>query len=316
MKRWLLAIGLCFPMLAGAFPERALTIVVGFPPGSGPDVAARMVATRLAAQLGQQVIVENRAGAGGTIGTAAVARAAPDGHTLVLGSASALTVSPGLYKNLPYDPVKSFTPIVQMLRGAFILSVRSDMPVKDLKGLVEYTRARAGKVNYGSSGNGTLHHLCVEMLKNATGASLTHIPYKGGPQNWVAFNGGEVDVICDSMPGPMATLKSGRARAIAVTGEQRLSILPEAGTFREQGVPEVDIVFWYGFLAPAGTPRPIVDRLNAEITTALKDPELLARYAAQNIDITPGTPAEFGELIARETAQYRQVITRAGITVD
>ncbi len=301
---------------AQEYPNRPIRLIVPFGPGGGSDYVGRLVAQKLTEQMGQTVVVDNRAGAASLVGTEIVARAAPDGYTLLLGSASALTVSPVLYKNLPYDPVKSFVPVIQMLRGPFILAVRSDLPVADLKELIEYAKQNKGRLNYGSSGNGSLHHLCAEMLKSAAGIEMTHVPYKGSPQSWAGLNGGEVELICDSMPGPLATLRSGRARAIAVTGEQRASILPAAATFREQGFPEIDIVFWYGILAPAGTPKPIVDRLNAALSAAFKEQDLIARYAQQGIEMFAGTAESFGSLIAGEAQQWRRIVSKLGISVD
>jgi tripartite-type tricarboxylate transporter receptor subunit TctC len=234
----------------------------------------------------------------------------------LLGSASSLTVAPALYKNVAFDPVKSFTPIIQMLRGAFILSVRSNLPVTDLKGLISYAKANPGKLNFGSSGNGSLHHLCIEMLESATGIKMTHVPYKGSPQNWMALNNGEVDLICDSMPNPIASLQSGRARAIAVTGDDRVSSMPQVPTFKEQGVPEVNIIFWYGFLAPAGTPAPIVDKLNAAFANVFRDPEVVQRYREQGIEMTTGKPEEFGTLVAREAKDWARIIKETGVQVD
>jgi tripartite-type tricarboxylate transporter receptor subunit TctC len=301
---------------SAAYPDRPITVVVGFPAGSAPDVAARIVTQKLAARLGQAIVVLNRAGAAGTIGTATVARATPDGYTLLFGSASGLTVGPALYKNLSYDPVKSFTPIIQMLRGPFILSVRADLPINNVQELVAYAKAQPSKLSYGSSGNGSLHHLCVEMLKSATGISIQHVPYNGSPANWMALNSGDVDLICDSMPNPIPTLQAGKARAIAVTGDNRVDILPETATFKEQGFPQINIDFWYGFLAPVGTPTEIVNKLNAEIAEVLKDPQIVSRYRAQSIEILRGTPQDFSRLIAREAAEWPTIIKKAGVRVD
>jgi tripartite-type tricarboxylate transporter receptor subunit TctC len=301
---------------AAAYPDKPITVIVGFPAGSAPDVAARLVTQKLATRLGQAVVVDNRAGAAGTIGAAAAARAPADGYTLLFGSASSLTVGPALYKNLSYEPVKSFSPVIQMLRGAFMLTVRADLPVNDLKELVAYAKERPGRLSYGSSGNGSLHHLCVEIFKSAAGVDITHVPYRGSPPNWLALNRGEVDMICDSMPNPIPTLQSGKGRAIAVTGEQRAEVVPKAGTFKEQGYPGVNIDFWYGFLAPAGTPAPVVSKLNAEIAAVLRDPEIVNRYKAQSIEILTGKPEEFGRLIAAEARMWPPVVEKAGVKID
>jgi len=307
-----------FPLVASAaYPEKAITVVVGFPAGSAPDVAARLVVNKLSARLGQPVLVENRVGAASTIATASVARAKPDGYTLLFGSASGLTVGPALYSNLSYDSVKSFTPVIQMLRGAFILAVRSELPVNDIKELVQYAKQNRGKMmTYGSSGNGSLHHLCIEMLKSATGVEAQHIPYRGSPPNWLAFHNGEVDMICDSMPNPIPALQAGKARAIAVTGDTRVDYVPNAATFKEQGLPQINIDFWYGFLAPAGTPPAVVDKLNFEIGEVLKDPEIVNRYKTQSIEILHEKPQDFGRLIEREFAEWPAIVKKAGVRID
>jgi tripartite-type tricarboxylate transporter receptor subunit TctC len=318
MKSLIIAITTALGSIAAlaAYPDKPITVVVGFPPGSAPDVAARVVTQKLSIRIGQPIVVENRSGAAGTIGAAAVARAPADGYTLLFGSASSLTVGPALYKNLSYDTVTSFAPVVQMLRGAFILTVRADLPVNDVKELVAYAKQRPGRLTYGSSGNGSLHHLCMEMFKSAAGVYITHIPFRGSPPNWLALNGGEVDMICDSMPNPIPTLQSGKGRAIAVTGERKVESLPKALTFKEQGYPTVNIDFWYGFLAPAGTPVDIVNKLNADITDVLKDSELVNRYRAQSIDIVPGKPEDFGRLLAAEVKFWPPIVNKAGAKID
>jgi tripartite-type tricarboxylate transporter receptor subunit TctC len=319
MKRWLcvLFLSLCPLAASAAYPEKPITVIIGFPAGSAPDVAARLVVQKLAPRLGQPVVVENRAGAAGTIGTAAVARAEPNGYTLLFGSASALTVGHALYKNPGFDPVKSFAPIIQILRGAFIFSVRSELPVNNIKELIQYSKQRPGQLTYGSSGNGSLHHLCVEMLKSATGIDVTHVPYRGSPQSWLALQTGEIDIICDSMPNPIPALQAGKARPIAVTGDKHLDLAPKAATFKEQGYPDVNIDFWYGFLAPAGTPAAIVEKLNTEIAAVLKDQEIINRYKEQGIEIlSTGKPQEFGRLIAREAVEWPAIVKKIGVRID
>lgn len=318
MKKLSLVLTLLFATFASvaAFPEKSITLVVGFPAGSAPDVAARVVSQKLSNRLGQPVVVENRVGAAGTIGAGFVARAPADGYTLLFGSASSLTVGPALYKNLTYDTNKSFAPIIQMLSGAFILTVRADLPVNDLRELVLHAKERPGKLTYGSSGNGSLHHLCMEMFKSAASVDITHVPFSGSPPNWLAFNRGEIDMICDSMPNPIPTLQSGKGRAIGVTGDLRADIVPKAATFREQGFPSVNMDFWYGFLAPAGTPADVVNKLNAEIAAVLRDSEIVNRYKAQSIDIVAGKPEEFGRLLAAETKMWPPIVSKANAKVD
>jgi tripartite-type tricarboxylate transporter receptor subunit TctC len=318
MKRCLSLVLLCLsPLVAwAAYPEKPITVVVGFAAGSAIDTAARLTAQKLAGRLGQQVVVDNRAGAGSTIGTAAVARAAPDGYTLLFGSAAGLSVGPALYKNLGYDGVRSFAPVIQMLGGAFVLSTRSGLPVSDLKGLIAYAKQHPGKLSYGSSGVGTLHHLCVEMLKSATGLDIVHIPYKGSSASWLALMSGETDMICDAVPAAMSSVQAGKAKAIAVTGDRRVAVLPQVGTFKEQGFAEIGIEFWFGFLAPAGTPPAIVSQLNSAIAEVLKDPEIISRYQKEGYEVMRGPPEDLGRLIAREADAYAKVIDKAGVKLD
>ena len=317
MKRLLIAMltAMAAFTAAAAYPDKPITVLVGFPPGSAPDVAARLVTQKLGARLGQQVVVENRAGAAGTIAATALTRAPADGYTLMFGSSSTLSVAPALYKNLQYDPVK-LTPVVQMLRGGFILTVRADLPVQNLADLIAYAKDKPGTLTYGSSGNGSLHHLCMEMLKSSAGIEIRHVPFKGSPPNWLALNRGEVDMICDSMPNPIPTLQAKRGRAIAVTGDEKIAMLPNVATFKEQGHPAVDIVFWYGFVAPPNTPASVVEVLNREITAVLRDPDIISRHQAQSIEIAPGKPEDFGKLIAGEVKKWPPIIQKAGVKID
>ncbi|MDB5942597.1 MAG: LacI family transcriptional regulator [Ramlibacter sp.] len=301
---------------AWSFPTRPITLVVGFPAGSAPDIAARLLARKLSQRLGQSVVVDNKPGAAGTIAAAGVARAEPDGHTLLLALASANTLGPALYKNVRFDPNTSFAPIGQMVRGAFILSARSDLPVSDLKGLLAYAKKNPGQLAYGSSGNGSLHHLCMEMLKTATGIDVRHIPYKGSTANWQAMSTGEVDLTCDSMTNSTPALQAGRVRPLAVTGEARMESLPRVPTFREQGLPQVNVEFWYGLMAPALTPGAAVTALHAAMAAAVQDPEFVAYFRNQGIDIALSGPDDFARLIRREFGTYSELVQRVGAKID
>jgi tripartite-type tricarboxylate transporter receptor subunit TctC len=299
------------------YPSRRVTMIVPFPAGSGPDVYARIIAEKLAPRLGQPVIIENRPGAGGATGGRVVVKADPDGYTILFGSTSSVVVSPAVAKEAPFDPVTAFAPIIQVARGPFILSVRSDLPIHNLAELIDYAKKNPGKLNYGTSGPGSLHHLSTEMLKHATGINMVHIPYPGGAQSWTALQSGVVDVIFDSMPGPISALQNGKARAIAVTGQKRLGDLPgvalsKVPTFEEQGVKGVDVVFWFGILAPAGTPKPIVARLNADLAASINDPEVKARFLQQSIEAATGTVEAFTAFIAQQAAHWRDVVKMTG----
>ncbi|NBX90990.1 MAG: tripartite tricarboxylate transporter substrate binding protein, partial [Betaproteobacteria bacterium] len=275
---------------AQAFPTKPVTMIVPFPPGGSVDAVARQVAASLGQYLGQNVLVENKVGAGGTIGSGIAANAAPDGYTILLGTTSALGVSPALYKSVPYDSLKSFVPIIEVTRGPFVLSVKNDLPVSDLKGLIELAKKNPGKLNSGSAGQGSVHHLALEIFKQAAGLDIVHVPFKGGGPAWTALVGGQVDMLFDSMPGPL--MFQGRAKPIAVAGPQRLPGLPGVPTFAEQGFPAVQTVFFWAMLAPAGTPPDVVAKLNSALGQTLRDPVVKGEFAKQSMETSPGTSEE------------------------
>ncbi len=314
----LLAAALCLVPLSASgqsYPSRTITMLVPFPAGSGPDVYARLIGTKMAANLGQSVVIENRPGAGGAIGGRALARSEPDGYTIMFGSTSSVLIAPAIAKETPYDPVQAFAPVIQVARGPFILSVRSNLPINNLQEFIAYAKANPGKLNYGSSGIGSLHHLSTELLKHVAKINLTHIPYPGGAQSWTALQTDVVDLIFDSMPGPISSLQAGKARAIAVTGAKRLGSLAAAPmmaavpTFAEQGLPDVDVVFWFGIVAPAGTPADVVSRLNAAVTASIDDPSVKQRFAQQGIDAAANSPADFADVIQKGAVQWRNLVT-------
>lgn len=296
-----------------SYPTRPLAVLNGFPPGGATDIVLRQVAAKLSQRLGQQVVIENRPGAAGTIAASAVARAAPDGYTLLFGVAANLAVAPATMREPPYDPASAFSPIIEVSRGPYVWLVRSDVPAKDLKEFIGGLRRTPGRANYASPGQGSVHHLATEMLKRSTGVQMTHVPYKGGSAMAAALLSGEVQGMFDSPPAHLARIRAGKLRALAVTGSRRLASLPEVPTLGEQGLPELDVHSWWGFVGPAGLPRSIVARLNAEIASALADPELKATFAKLNIDATPGTAEEFGRFIAQESARWRQFVASSGL---
>ena len=301
---------------AQSFPSRSITILNGFPPGGSTDITLRQVAVRLGERLGQSVVVENRAGASGTIAAAAVARAQPDGHTLLFGVAANLAVAPALVKNAPYDPPKAFTPIIEIAHGPYLWWVNHRVPANNMREFIAWAQKNAGKVNIGSPGQGSVHHLALELLKQSTKLDLTHIPYKGGGAMFTGFLGGEFDAMFESMPSPLPHMKAGKIRPLAVTGTRRLPMLPDVPTLAEQGVPDVNVEFWWGFAGPAGLPRDIVTKLNAEIRRALEDPATKSAFEGWNIELSPGTPEAFGERIARESAYWKAFSARTGMKFD
>jgi tripartite-type tricarboxylate transporter receptor subunit TctC len=301
---------------AQAYPTKPVTLVNGFPPGAATDTISRQIASVLTRRLGQPVVVENRVGASGTIGAATVARAAPDGYTLLFGVLSNLIVGPASIKDIAYDPVQSFTPIVEIARGPYVLVVTQAVPARTLAEFTDYARKNPGKLNFGSVGPGSAHHFAGEMLKRAAGIQMVHIPYKGGGPAYAGLLGGEIQVLLDTMPGPQPHIKSGALRALAVTGPKRLSTLPDVPTFLEQGQDGVDVQFLFGIVAPKGVPADIVARLNTEIAQALAEPEIRATLAGQSIEPSPGTPDAFGALLALEWKRWREIVAKTGFKAN
>lgn len=295
---------------AQPYPSRPITMVLGFPPGGSLDPIARQVAQGMQKELGQNVVVENRPGASGTLAAAGVARAQPDGYTLLFGVAGNLVVAPASMKQVPYDPSTAFVPVSLIARGPYVLMAHAGLPVQDVAELARAAKASPGQLNYGSAGIGSVQHFAGELLNRATGATLTHIPYKGGGQAWPALMSGEIHALFDTMPGPSMFIGTGKVRPLAVTGSKRLTSMPEVRTFAEQGYPSVDVSFMYGVLAPAGTPRDIVAKLNAAVHRALAEPELLAAMRRQEVEPSPGTPAAFGELITSELRRWREIVVQ------
>ena len=293
------------------FPSRPIRILNGFQAGGPPDIALRKIASGLEARLGQLVVVENRTGATGTIAAAAVARAEPDGHTLLFGVAANLAVAPALMAQPPYDPASAFAPVIEVARGPYVWVVRADAPARTLPEFIAWSRQNPGKLNYASPGQGSVHHISAELLKQAADLDIVHVPYKGGL--YVALIAGEVHAMFESMPGPLPHLEAGKIRLLGVTGNRRLRILPDVPTFAEQGVPDIDVSSWWGIVAPAGTPGAIVARLNTEVAAVLASPDLQATMSKWGIEPTPGTPASFSDHIRQESKRWKERIAKFAI---
>lgn len=313
----LVLLAACAPALAAAqsYPAKPLTVVNGFPPGGPTDAALRPIAAKLAGRLGQPVLVENRPGAAGMLGAAAVAHAAPDGYVLLFGVAANLAVAPATMRKPPYDPVKAFTPVGEIARGPYLWLVRADNPAHDMAQFISWTRAHPGKVNYASPGQGSVHHIASEILKQKTRADMTHVPYKGGSALAAALLGGEVQAMIESPSAYLASIRAGKLRALAVTGEHRLPALPDVATLDEQGIHGLDVHSWWGLAGPAGMPKEIVGRLNTELRAVLADPQLLELFAKMNVTPTPGTPEAFASYIAQEAQRWKRFVAESGVNL-
>jgi len=307
-----LVIGLAFSAsVLAQWPQKAISTIVGFEPGGGTDTTARIVAPALGELLGQQVVVENRAGAGGNIAVDVVARAAPDGYTLVLANVGALTVNPHIMKT-PYDPLKDLVPVSMAAVFANVLVVQPALPVKSVGDYVKYAKQKPG-VTYASSGVGGAGHLAGELLKGMAHIDIVHVPYKGGGPAMQGFLGGQVDSFFATPISSISQIKSGRARAIATTGSKRAKLMPDVPTVAEQGFPGYEALNWYGYLAPAGTPKEIVDRLHKEIAKALASPKVIEQMEKTGVEPLAMTPDEFGRYIKREYDTWGKVVKEAGI---
>jgi len=317
MHRLLVLLVACAAASAAAqtYPARPLTIVNGFPPGGPTDAALRPIAAKLAERLGQPVLVENRPGAAGVLGAAAVAHAAPDGYFLLFGVAANLAVAPATMRKPPYDPVKAFAPVGEIARGPYLWLVRGDNPAHNMAEFVAWTREHPGKVNYASPGRGSVHHIASEMLKQKTGADMTHVPYKGGSALAAALLGGEVQAMIESPSPYLANIRAGKLRALAVTGERRLPALPDVPTFDEQGIHGLDVHSWWGLVGPAGMPKDAVARLNAELRAVLSDPQMQQLFAKMNVTPTPGTPEAFAAYIAEEWQRWQRFARTPGLNL-
>jgi tripartite-type tricarboxylate transporter receptor subunit TctC len=299
----------------GAWPGRPIRIIVPFAPGSFTDASARLLGQELTEQLGQQVVVENRGGAGGTLGATAAARAAPDGLTLLLTDNS-LAMSVGLYPTLPYDPLTDLVQVSRIADSPSILLVRPGLGVRSVADVVAMATARPGALSFGSGGQGSSAHLAMELLLNVTGTTMLHIPFRGVAAAIAEVIGGRVDMAIASLASGVAHVRAGTLLGLGVSGERRAAALPDVPTFIEAGVPRYDMSYWWGVAAPKGTPGEIVARLNAEIATALRKPRLAEAFAAAGAQPVHSTPEAMAAHLAREVTLWREVVARANVKVD
>ena len=299
-----------------AYPSKPVRMVVGFPPGQATDIVARAVAQRLTDSLGQSVFVDNRPGAAGIIGTEVAIKAGADGYTLLMSSSGPLAVNPGLYAKLPYDPLRDLAPITLVASVPLFLVAHPSLPANNVPDLIALAKQRPGQINYASGGSGVTNHLVMEMFKSAAGVDLVHVPYKGGPPALTDLIAGQVSVMFETGPGALPHVRSGKLKALATGGIRRSVAMPELATVAEQGIAGFDGVAWIGFVAPAGTPRPIVDRLHAETVKILALPDVRERFVSQGAEPVGNSPDEFGAYIKAEIAKWGKVIRESGAKVD
>ena len=301
--------------LAQKFPERAIRFVVPFPPGGGNDILARALSPRMAELLGQPVVIDNRPGAGGNIGTELVAKAAPDGHTIIIAS-NQVTMNPWLYSKLPFDIEKDFAPVALAASVPMVLVVNPSVPAQNVRELIALAKREPGRLNHSTPGSGTPQHIAFEVFNHAAGVKVTHVPYKGTGPAIADLLGGQVQAAFGTMASVDQHVKAGKLRALAVATPKRSQAMPAVPTVDEAGLPGFDVSLWYSILAPAGTPRPIVARLSAEVEKALNSPENRQRLAQQGFEVSYLNPDEMSALIKRDLARWQKSIRDIGLKLD
>jgi tripartite-type tricarboxylate transporter receptor subunit TctC len=301
---------------APAYPDKPLRLIVPFPPGGGNDILARTVSQRFGEALGQQVVVDNRGGAGGLIGAMTAVNAAPDGYTLFLGSIGNLAHIPALRKDLPYDPLRDFAPVTLLATSAFVLAVNPSVPARDVREFIALAKAKPGALNYASAGAGSSLHMTAEVFKHVTGAQLVHIAYKGATPALTDLIAGQVQAIFSTMPPILPHVKSGKVRALGASGAKRALSAPDIPTIAESGVPEFVVLNWQGIVVPRKTPRAVVQQLHAALVRTMAAPGMGETMIAQGLESTTDTPEAFEALMRSEIAKYRKVVAAAGIKVD
>jgi tripartite-type tricarboxylate transporter receptor subunit TctC len=297
------------------YPNQAIRMVVPYPPGGPTDITARVVAAEMSKTIGQSVVIDNRPGASGMIGSEMVTKAAPDGYTL-LANASIHVINPSVYPDMRFDAIKDFTPITQLAQVPLVLVVPANSPIKSVKDLVEYAKANPGKVNFGSAGSASAQHLAGESFKIAAGIQMQHIPYKGSAPALTDLAGGQLQLMFDSMPSATPMINSGKLRAIAVTTTVRAKARPDLPTIAESGFPGFDISTWYAYWAPKGTPADIIEKLAASAAQALKNPEVIAKYEAMGAEPVGSTPAQFAAYVESEAKKWNDIVKKSGAKLD
>jgi len=304
------------PAAAGGYPTKPIRMLVGFAPGGGTDTTARAISQPLSEALGQQVVVDNRAGAAGNIATDIASKSPPDGYTVLMGTIAALAINPSLYEKLPFDPVRDFEPVSLAVSSTNVLVVHPSVPAKSVKELIALAKSQPGKLTYGSSGVGGAGHLAGVLFDQLAGTKMVHVPYKGGAPAMIALIGGEVQLVFATAETAVPQIKAGKIRALGVTIAKRTALLPDLPTIAEAGLPGYEANNWYGVLVPAKTPRAIVDRLNREIVKVLNTPAVKATLFRQGLDASPSTPQEFGAYIKSEIAKWAKVVKASGAKAE
>jgi len=301
------------PALAQSYPTRPITLVVPFAPGGSASTAARSVADKMSETLGQQIVIDNRGGAGGTVATRAVAKSPPDGYTLLVITSATVGTSPSLFQNLGYDPRKDFAPIGLIAATPNLIAVHPSFPVRSLADLIKAGKEATTPIPYGSPGTGTLNHLTVELLAYRTGMKVSHVPYKGAGPALNDLLGGHIGVLISAIPNAHSHIVAGTIHGLVVTGAKRSALIPDVPTFAEAGFAGYDVPLRWGMAAPAGTPRPIIDKLNAALNAALATDEVRQRLAIEGAEPQPTTPEEYGAIIDREVTMWSDLVKAAGI---
>ncbi len=301
---------------AEAYPSKPIRIVIPFAPGGTVDILGRVVGERLAARLGQPVIIDNRPGAGGNIAAAVVARAEPDGYTLFLGSMGTQSMNGSIYPKLSFDPIGDFAPIARLVNSANLLVVNPSIPAKSVTELIQLLKSKPGELNYASAGIGSFNHISAVLFQTMAGVKMTHVPYKSGGQALNSVLAGETQLVFQTIPAAVPYVQSGKLRALAVCTEARHPLFPDIPTASESGVPGFEISTWYGMLAPAGTPRAVIDRLHDGLARTLEDPKTQKRLTELGLDSAVNTPEEFAELIVADAKKWSQVVKAAGIQAE
>ena len=309
----LLVPGALWAASPAAYPSKPVRFVVPFSPGGSTDTLARAIGVKLTDYLGEQVVVDNRPGANGDIGMLLVARATPDGYTIVLGYIANLGIGPSLYAKMPYDPVKDFAPVTQVAEASNILVTHPSLPAADFKAFIAYTKANPGKVNFASAGVASVGHLTGELLNQLAGMDMVHVPYKGSGQAISDLVGGHVKVMISGMASTLPHVRSGKLRALATTGAKRTPATQDVPTIAESGFPKFEATSWFGVLAPAGTPRPVINRLNADVVKTLAQPDVRKRLEGIGFDIVGGTPEAFAAYIKTEIRKWEKVVKASGV---